>query len=382
MLAEEGLLKPERGDVVLFANTSAEHPGTYAFAAECKRRLEREFGIPFFWYEFCTVENASRGAYVRKLSYRLVKPVPVEVDPCGYHSRGEVFEEMLSHQGMLPNPHSRSCTAKLKLYPSHLLLGEWLGVGTGPAHAGHYARVRTFVTPQGAARRHRANRGTATVASYAKRVKFMASMPPARPAQLWQDYTNAHIVRRVPSTPPRPAEMWGRQAAEFVALLGLRADEGKRVRRILGRTVFAEGAGGIKCSIRTQPPGEHPYFPLSEAGLTADDIMAFWRNRDFDLNIPASGGNCVFCFMKGTEGLKQAAQKSDPQRVARAPSDIQWWADIERRYRREIPARNGQGLAVFGFLGVSGPSFAEVAEGAGSARSRYASGTPACDCTD
>ena len=381
MLAEAGLLKPERGDVVLFANTSAEHPGTYTFAAECKRRLEREFGIPFFWYEFCTVENASRGAYVRKLSYRLVKPVPVEDDPCGFHSRGEVFEEMLSHQGMLPNPHSRSCTAKLKLYPSHLLLAEWLGVGSGPAHAGHYAN-RTFVTPQGAARRHRANRGTATVASYAKRVKFMTSMPPARPAQLWQDYTNAHIERRLPSTPSRPAEMWGRQATEFAALLGLRADEGKRVSRILGRTVFAEGAGGIKCSIRTQPPGEHPYFPLSETGLTADDIMAFWRNRDFDLNIPASGGNCVFCFMKGTEGLKQAAQKSDPQRVARAPSDIQWWADIEQRYRREIPARNGQGLSVFGFLGVSGPSFSEVAEGSVPRRSRYASGTPACDCTD
>ena len=27
-----------------------------------------------------------------------------------------------SDQGMLPNPHSRSCTAKLKLYPSHQLL--------------------------------------------------------------------------------------------------------------------------------------------------------------------------------------------------------------------------------------------------------------------
>ena len=381
MLAEAGLLKPERGDVVLFANTSAEHPGTYAFAAECKRRLEREFGIPFFWYEFCTVENASRGAYVRKLSYRLVKPVPVEDDPCGYHSSGEVFEEMLSHQGMLPNPHSRSCTAKLKLYPSHLLLAEWLGVGNGPAHAGHHAS-RTFVTPKDAAKRHRANRGKSTLASYAKRVEFMTSTPPARPAQLWRDYTDAPVDRGLLATPPRPVAMWGQQPAQFVALLGLRADEGTRVSRILGRTVFAEGAGSRKCSIRTQPPGEHPYFPLSEAGLTADDIMTFWRSRDFDLNIPASGGNCVFCFMKGTEQLKRAAKRRDTQRVAGAPSDIHWWVDIEQRYQREIPARNGQGLSVFGFLGVSGPSFAEVAKGSVPKRSRYASGTLACDCTD
>ena len=48
LMAKAGLLHPERGDVILFANTSAEHPGTYAFAAECKRRLEQDFGLPFF----------------------------------------------------------------------------------------------------------------------------------------------------------------------------------------------------------------------------------------------------------------------------------------------------------------------------------------------
>ena len=46
-LAEAGALRPERGDVVLFANTSAEHPGTYAFTRECKERLEREYRLPF-----------------------------------------------------------------------------------------------------------------------------------------------------------------------------------------------------------------------------------------------------------------------------------------------------------------------------------------------
>ena len=132
MAAAEGLLQPERGDLVLFANTSAEHPGTYEFAARCKERLEVEFGLPCLWLEFCTVEDAWRGEYRRKASYRLVKPVPIEVDPDGYRSSGELFEEFVSLQGILPNPHSRTCTAKLKLYPSHELLGEWLGRTAGP----------------------------------------------------------------------------------------------------------------------------------------------------------------------------------------------------------------------------------------------------------
>ncbi len=139
MAAKEGLLKPERGDAVLFANTSAEHPGTYEFAATCKERLEKEFNLPCFWFEFCTVEDAWHGEYRRRPSYRLVKSVALsDEEPYGYHSNGEVFEEMVAWQGMLPNPHSRTCTAKLKLFPSHELLGEWLGRTTGPSHTGHH----------------------------------------------------------------------------------------------------------------------------------------------------------------------------------------------------------------------------------------------------
>ena len=62
MAASDGVLRPERGDVVLFANTSAEHPGTYEFAARCKEELESEFGLPCFWFEFCTLETEGRQA--------------------------------------------------------------------------------------------------------------------------------------------------------------------------------------------------------------------------------------------------------------------------------------------------------------------------------
>ena len=242
-LAEVDALNPERGDVVLFANTSAEHPGTWDFAAECCDRLEQEFALPCFWYEFCTVEDAWRGVYRRRQSYRLVTRRPIEEDPNGYRSRGEVFEEMLSYQGMLPNPHSRSCTAKLKLYPAHLLLAEWLGGADGPGHEGHYGN-QTYVTPEAAERRYRANRGVATQEAYTRRISFMTERPPSRPAQRWEDYTSAPVVKRDFVSPAGQAPIWGAEATEFVTLLGLRGDEERRVNRVLSRSLFAEGAGG------------------------------------------------------------------------------------------------------------------------------------------
>ncbi len=386
LLAEAGTLRPERGDVVLFANTSAEHPGTYAFAAECKRRIERDHGIPFLWYEFCTVEDAFRGAYRRKLSYRLVSSTPVEQDTeRGYRSRGEVFEELLSFQGMLPTPMSRSCTSKLKLYPQHLLLAEWLGSGHGPAHDGHHAG-RPLLGAEDAVRLYRRNRGKASDESYRERVACMVARPPARAAQRWDAFTDAAPDRWTARTwahaRPRLVPLWGRNPARFVTLLGLRADEPHRVKRVLSRSFYAEDAPRRQCSVRTQPPGERPCFPLYDAGYGADRVRDYWKARGFDLDCPAHAGNCVFCFMKGTERLAQASNAADAQRDAGAPSDIGWWDAMERKYRREAPKRGGEGVSRFGFLGVAGPTYQQLATGDPGRRTRFSGGEPACDCTD
>lgn len=400
MAAEEGHLRPERRDVVLFANTSAEHPGTYEFAAECTLRLEREFGLPCFWFEFCTVEDAWRGEYHRKASYRLVKPVPFEDDPDGYRSRGELFEEMVSLQGMLPNPHSRTCTAKLKLYPSHELLGEWLGGTSGPAHAGHHwceppcsvtacgapvadaelSLSSGLVDPDRVARRYVRNGGTAPLETVRQRAAFLATHPPARRRQYWSDFTAASIPPAAEGA--RPAPMRGVSAAEHVRLLGLRADESSRVDRVLSRTLYAEGATTAACTVKTQPPGERPYFPLHDGGFKAHDVASYWMRRDFDLDIPAGAGNCVFCFMKGTRQLAELATRPDPRRLMDTPTDVGWWADFEKRHARVIPRRGGSGNSRFGFFGVNKTSFNEVARGCSPQDGRYVNGTPACDCTD
>lgn len=385
MAASQGLLQPERGDTILFANTSAEHPGTYEFAARCKEQLETDFGLPCFWFEFCTVEDAWRGEYRRKASYRLVKPIPIEQDPNGYRSSGELFEELVCLQGMLPNPHSRTCTAKLKLYPSHELLSEWLGRTDGPAHSGHHwdsTGHGSLVDPVTVSELYVKNGGTAPKESVLRRAQYLASLPTSRPAQSWQDFTTVPTpVATYPNA--KPATMRGTNAALHIRLLGLRADEPKRVERVLSRTFFAEGATTIACMVKTQPPGERPYFPLFDSGINADDIAQYWRQHgDIDLDIPQGTGNCVFCFMKGTKQLIDLASRQDVRRLPNTPTDINWWADLEKRHLRTAPKRNGDGKSHFGFFGVNGVLFADLTKETYTPNDRYAYGTPACDCTD
>ena len=125
-LLEAGLLKVERGDVVVFNNTSAEHPKTYEFTRKCKDLVESRYKIPFFWVEFQTYEDARGGEWSRLPAYRLVKPEPYsENSPNGYHWRGEVFEELLSWAGFVPNQFQRTCTASLKLETTRAFLKDW-----------------------------------------------------------------------------------------------------------------------------------------------------------------------------------------------------------------------------------------------------------------
>ncbi len=179
--------------------------------------------------------------------------------------------------------------------------------------------------------------------------------------------------------------MRGPNGAHHVRLLGLRADEPRRVDRVLSRALLAEGATSSYCTVRTQPPGERPYFPLFDSGFGEREVANYWRRKhrkDFALRIPKGAGNCVFCFMKGTKQLSAMSRGSDDRRRADTPTDIRWWADFEQRHARVTPKRDGEGMSRFGFFGVNSISFAELADGADAPTDRYLKGTPACDCTD
>lgn len=179
-----------------------------------------------------------------------------------------------------------------------------------------------------------------------------------------------------------PAAMRGVHAAPHVRFLGLRADESRRVDRVLMRCLFAEGATSAGCTVKTQPPGERPYFPLHEAGFTAADVAQFWKSSDFDLDIPEGAGNCTFCFMKGTRQLVALSEAQDRRRSSGTPSHIGWWADLEQRHMRHAPRPDGEGESQFGCFGVNSGTYADLAGGTTSTLARYKEGVPACDCTD
>lgn len=96
---------------------------------------------------------------------------------------------------------------------------------------------------------------------------------------------------------------------EWDAVMGIRADEPRRVARMLapGR----DNSGGT------------PLLPLATAGVAKRDVLAFWRAQPFDLELDPEGdlGNCDLCFLKSRRKLVDAIQAE--------PARADWWIERE-----------------------------------------------------
>lgn len=100
---------------------------------------------------------------------------------------------------------------------------------------------------------------------------------------------------------------------EFDVLVGLRADEFRRLARLR-----ADPSGGTR--------GIERRAPLADLGVTRRDVAEFWRHNDWDLALPnmdgtTMHGNCDLCF------LKPAAQVASL--IAERPERAVWWARME-----------------------------------------------------
>lgn len=106
-----------------------------------------------------------------------------------------------------------------------------------------------------------------------------------------------------------------------VRFAGLRADEPERVARL-------------------KPPSR---APLSDAGITKNDVLAFWKNQAFDLGVEENQGNCTGCFLK---------DQGDLARVMNEPeSQSHVWERMEARY----PMFGGAGFRGYAALRSEGP---------------------------
>ena len=374
-------LRPSRGDVIIFNNTSAEHPATYRFAAICKRIAEERFNIPFFWTEFQTFEDARRGQWARIADYRMVQADPYGRERLdGYRSNGEVFEELVSWKQALPTRFARHCTEFLKLNTTARFLEDWFG---RPKESESKRRQST--------RRlgHWYVKSRMKPASYGERekiVRYHMAMPTSRPRQVFQDFTSARLTElRNPSLSARTfdsmAQLKGDDAVEFLSLVGLRDDEPHRVARVLERNNALRDQSRLA-------DGEYVYAPLYDDDVGKEDVLEFWSRQSWDLEIPigVNLSNCVYCFMKGERALRNIAAhcESIGEPCKTGPGSIEWWADLERQYARAVPSRaDSNCLTRFGFFGANRLQYTEIVDTVNRPPLQSATeGALPCECTD
>lgn len=375
-------LRPSRGDVVVFNNTSTESPATYRFVRLVQRITEERYRIPFFWTEFTTYEDASGGEWRRHAGYRLVKPRPYGARnmPKGYRRKGEVFEELVSWKQQLPNRFTRICTDFLKLHTTALFLADWFGRDAGGSRNDDEARRLG----------HWYDRSRIDPARYGDRrdiAKYHIGQSVERRAQPFQEYTRAPLTKRVNPVLrgrvfDRRALLRGEDAAPFVSVVGLRADEPHRVGRVLERN-------GALSTQKRFADGELVTAPLFDAGITREDVRDFWAKQEFDLEFPhdLNLSNCVFCFMKGERELRRLAQRVKPRPGADvpAPDDVRWWRDLEDRYARRVPSSDDPSTrTTFGFFGKNRLFYRDLANGGseGGGNKDLQDDALPCECTD
>ena len=339
LLLEKGLLDAKRGDVIVFNNTSAEHPATYDFVRRCTFFAE-DYSVPFYWVEYATYESIFQGQWYRRPTFRLVNHYPLSEDnPQGYCYKGEVFEELVSRQGFLPSRQSRICTAHLKVRPTNDFLTKWLGGDPVLDRLGHYwasPRIKTGDLYE----QHLDQQGRMSEEEFARKRAFVLARPWVREEQRLTDFS--------PSS-----SSWlrdGNRREEYVLLMGIRHDEPLRIKKVKQ----CQANGGVTRTLQGRIEGEHTNTPLDDNGITKQWIADLWRSREGlppgDLALPADANlsNCVYCFMKGTKRVEEIvgsigrtdSQLPPSQRCIKdTPSDIEWWVRLEEKYQRVVTSR-------------------------------------------
>lgn len=362
-LLEQNELDPKRGDVIVFNNTSAEHPETYAFVRRMKDIAERKYNIPFFWIEYQTYEDAVRGEYKRCSSYRLVNSRSYsDHNPNGYHCRGEVFEEMVSHDGFVPNIQNRSCTLRLKIIPTNQFLTDWFAQKSGIDHQGHYGDAAK-ITNKMVIKAHKDNRGEVPDEILLNKKQYVRSRPFVRPAARWQDFTKSKLcmdnVTLKDSVLGGRSQLFGDFAISYRSYLGIRKDEEIRIDKINAR-IAAANNGQAKFHPH-QPPKEIVCAPLVEQGVTQKEVTEYWASKEFNLKLPDTGlfSNCVYCPLKGKRKLLQIAKmkRYNGKSIDGTPAAIDWWANLEERYGRDLHAEKrdiaNESTNFIGFFGAT-----------------------------
>lgn len=133
------------------------------------------------------------------------------------------------------------------------------------------------------------------------------------------------------------------QWTDLDQMIGIRADEHRRVAKIRAR------------GHSTESSHETMLMPLADAGVTVQEVGAFWAAQPFNLELPTNAqgrttaGNCDLCF------LKPPAQRLSL--VRERPERVIWWARMEASV-----TGNGITHGLGDRFTKDGPSYAEIAD--------------------
>jgi len=406
ILLENGLLDATRGDVILFTNTSAEHPATYDFVRKMKRVTE-SYGIPFLIAQLQTYETVFDGLWTRRLSYKLVNSNPASnQNPNGYEHRGEVFLETIAWAGMLPTVHTRICTTNMKMHVTREFLSDWFGGNSEIPRQGHRGNV-SLVDQKALYNAHLRNGGGMTLDEFANKWNLLCSRPFFRPNQAFSDFTKLTIRPKLNKMHRGcvyggRCNLFGTAPAPFLTLLGFRFGEDARYNRMIERN-----RGGQTPGHDTHPPGEYSYAPLFNLSIDGQQVKDFWKmqNRSIRPHLPEEFNlsNCVYCFLKGPKTiseihrLKNKFERNLPKgllsecRKRNTPSSLEWWAQTEEQFRRNAKKRSSDGSvrSKFGMFGLNSTSYRSIKQNGTKIKPSdikepimLESISPNCECTD
>lgn len=106
---------------------------------------------------------------------------------------------------------------------------------------------------------------------------------------------------------------------EWTSVVGIRYDERRRW-RILG--------------IDPKTPEETKIGPLVSAKISKPEILAWWKNQEFDLKLGPNQSNCDLCFLKGKRLTLETIREN--------PEFADWWIAQEDRMNARFVRENRQ----------------------------------------
>lgn len=117
-----------------------------------------------------------------------------------------------------------------------------------------------------------------TLAAYREQAKGEGPTAPSAFMRLCTSYMKLKTIHR---------HVRAALGEEYDYAVGLRADEPGRVASLKGQE-----RGGVVFQT-----------PLASAGIVKEDVLSFWREQPFDLELPEYLGNCLYCMLKDEPDL-------------------------------------------------------------------------------